>query len=64
LALTILALVGWYAYNHYELQGLRTLKLVPRGASVDVPGQRPAARTDAEPAPLHPSVRGLRLPQR
>ena len=32
LILTILVLGGWYAYNHYELQGFRTLKLVPRGA--------------------------------
>lgn len=44
LVVTVLVLAGWYAYNHYELQGFRTLKLVRRGdasASARVP---PAAR--------------------
>jgi endonuclease/exonuclease/phosphatase family metal-dependent hydrolase len=44
LILTVLVLVGWYAYNHYELRGLRMLKLVPRGASASGADQRPEAR--------------------
>jgi deoxyribonuclease-1-like protein len=44
LVVTVLVLAGWYAYNHYELQGFRTLKLVRRGDSAGPAGMPPAAR--------------------